>query len=190
MAEQWTFNPLVVGSSPTGPTVAGEGLTPLTCYAVPGSASADRALSCFGARARRQRPFPAGTAGQRRCGRQHLGAGCARSAAVRREWRLFGAVGMRDDQARGVVGTRDRYAGHPILGLLVASVPARCRDRCHMGVIGVIGVTAGPRDGEGWTSRPEYLVIWYLACHLAEYRGDTGGSSCTRLRTGAVPGER
>ena len=39
LAEQWTFNPLVVGSSPTGSTVRVTGGSPLTCCAASGSAS-------------------------------------------------------------------------------------------------------------------------------------------------------
>ncbi len=42
-----TFNPLVVGSSPTGPTGAGEGIPPLTCYAALGSASVGSGAAVF-----------------------------------------------------------------------------------------------------------------------------------------------
>ena len=45
-----TFNPLVVGSSPTGPTAGRRGVCPLTCYAAPESASVGSGAVAFSGR--------------------------------------------------------------------------------------------------------------------------------------------
>ena len=102
-----TSNPLVVGSSPTGPTGGRRGMNPLTCYAASASASADSGAVCFRALCRDVGPDA------------RTGAGPAVFARHRPEPDERQRLGCR----RRPSGVRGRRLGARAAFLTVADIP-------------------------------------------------------------------